>query len=151
MTCFLLRFTCTSFNDTFTFIGRNFSSGRVTNFLFSDDKVSSDKVNLSKSAKIEKKRFHVRVFRLRWPIEVHFCAKFWGVSLDISIFIAKRGVGVSGVATEIAVGFEGSIGTPITSEQSKILTFHEGRWLRNDRIFQIRSTCFFDPGLPMSP
>ena len=43
------------------------------------------------------------------------------------------------------------IETLITSERSKILTFRKKRWQHNDRIFQIRSTCFFDPGPPLSP
>ena len=37
---------------------------------------------------------------------------------------------------------------PITSERSKILTFRKRHWHLNDGIFQIRSTCFFDPGPP---
>ena len=40
------------------------------------------------------------------------------------------------------------IGTPITSELIKILTFCKKRWHNNDGIFQKRSTCFFDPGPP---
>ena len=38
------------------------------------------------------------------------------------------------------------IETLITSERSKILTFRKKRWYHNNGIFQMRSTCIFDPG-----
>ena len=40
------------------------------------------------------------------------------------------------------------IETPITSERRKTLTFRKKRWHHNDGIFQIISTCFFEPGPP---
>ena len=53
MTCYLLRFTCTSTKDTFTFIERNFSTGESDEFLSSDENfaqriVSPDKVSPDK-------------------------------------------------------------------------------------------------------
>ena len=43
------------------------------------------------------------------------------------------------------------IETPITSEWSEILTFRKKHWHHNNGIFQIRSTCFFDPGPRLLP
>ena len=89
MTCFLRSFTCTSFSNTFTFIGRNFSLGIVTNFSFGDDKVLSNKLNLSKSAKIEKK-IPCQSFSFGWPIEVHFLRKDLGKKLNSALKTSKN-------------------------------------------------------------
>ena len=64
---------------------------------------------------------------------MHIYAQFWGVSLNISIFIAKRSIKNVKKTPKITIEkLEKSKGqnieTSITSEQNKILTFCKKRW-----------------------
>ena len=84
---------------------------------------------------------------------MHFYAKFWGVGLNLSIFIAERSV--KSVKNGPKITIEKSKGPTHWNadnfERSKILKFRKKGWHHNYGIFQIRTTCFFYPGPPLSP